>query len=783
MTLDAHRDRTAIRLKLYENGFTPLPNRSKMCLLAGWSTVDVTPEMIQTTEWARARRSQDTGIRCGDVIAIDIDVDDKDLLNDLLDAVVEQGILPESPFVRIGMPPRELWVYRTAEKIGKRTTGHFMPPDAPADHKGFAVEILGHGCQFAAYGQRDANTAYKWPVTSLLDAQYMDLPEITKAQADAVKDFAIRFFEQRGLERKSPAGGTDNGYTIAYDLTPDMVFDVHDMGEMTIEEIGEALRHSPQGEVLRCKVDALRPTTGSWAGMISLVDDRVCVSDHGTYTSHFPEDADDTAALNRLGALLAERFLKPQEPDTPALAPDDLDPRDTLDVNLAKALRRYAYIEGVDMIYDLRRPNTPMTVKGFNNLMQKYYEESSGPKGGLRVTRLAELFMQHEDRFDAVSAEMRPDMPSPIYTEGDAHHINTYRPLPPLPTNGDPSVGLDFIEHLLPVEAERRYFMQWLSYKYQHPATRGPGIIMVAHANFGTGRGSLVSLIRAMFSPELVGEIDFKTLAGTTYQSQYNEWLADNLIAVVNEAQEPAPNTSKWQVRSNAYERLKEVIEPGETHMHILRKGAKNTRGRSFCSILVMTNHMDSVVLPREDRRLAILENGSPMPQAYWDVFHTWKTNPANIGAFVNELLKVDLSGYSPYAPPPMTAAKADMVDAGASELDRLFGEAMRQFKDTVLVKEQVVMVIEDMMLRVATDVPDDWAQIVGRMFMRATRTITTIPDRVEIDGKLRVARAVGRPPVEVVSDPEKMLNEIDRNGPLVRPVRPTGQVVQFQRR
>jgi Family of unknown function (DUF5906)/Bifunctional DNA primase/polymerase, N-terminal len=788
MTLDAHRDRTAIRLKLYQNGFTPLANKSKMCLIPGWSTIEVTPDLIKSAEWARSRKFQDTGIRCGDVIAIDIDVDDADLLNDLLDAVVEQGILPESPFVRIGMPPRELWVYRTSEKIGKRTTGHFMPPNPPEDHKGFAVEILGAGCQFAAFGQRDANTEYRWPGASLLDASYMDLPEITKAQADAVKEFAIRFFEQRGLERRSPAGGTDNGYTIAYDLTPDMAFEVHDMGTMTVEEIGDALRHSPTGEVLRCKVDALRPTTGSWAGMISLVDDRVCISDHGTYTSHFPEEADDGKALAKLGALLTERFATPSAPNKPEIVEpprhkDDLDPRDTLDVNLAKALRRYVYIEGVDMVYDLLRPAAPMTVRGFQNLMQKYYEESPGPRGGTQVARLADMFMQHEDRLDAVSAEMRPDMPAPTYLEGGARHINTYRPQPALPTNGDATVGLDFIEHLLPVEAERQYFLQWLSYKYQHPAVRGPGIIMVAHDSFGTGRGSLVSLIRAMFSAELVGEIDFKTLAGTTYQSQYNEWLADNLIAVVNEAQETGAATTKWQVRSNAYERLKEVIEPGETHLHILRKGAKNTRGRSFCSIVVMTNHMDSVVLPREDRRLAILENGSPMPQTYWDAFHTWKANPANVGAFIAELLKVDLSSYSPYAPPPMTAAKADMVNAGSSEMDRLFSTVMRRYVDTVLVKEQVVLAMEQELMHSSAEVPDDWAHIAGRMFLRATRTITAVSDQVMIDDRVRTARFIGRPPADVVSDPEKMLSEIQRNGPVVRTVKSSGEVVQFPKR
>ena len=48
MTLDARKDRTELRLKLYENGFTPLANKSKLCLIKGWSTIEITKDLIQS---------------------------------------------------------------------------------------------------------------------------------------------------------------------------------------------------------------------------------------------------------------------------------------------------------------------------------------------------------------------------------------------------------------------------------------------------------------------------------------------------------------------------------------------------------------------------------------------------------------------------------------------------------------------------------------------------------------------------------------------------------------
>ncbi len=787
MTLDAHKDRTELRLRLYQNGFTPLANKSKMCLLPEWSTFKVDEERINSREWARSKAFSDTGIRCGDVIAIDIDIDDKDLLNALLDAVVEQGLVEESPFVRIGRPPRELWVYRTSEKIGKRTTGHFMPPGAGEDHKGFAVEILGAGCQFAAFGQRDENTAYQWPEESLLDHEYMDLPVITHAQVDALKDFCTAFFEANGLERRSPGGGTDEGYSHAYDLTPDMVFDIQEMGEMTIAEIGEALRLSPH-DVLRCKVDALRPTTGSWAGMISLVNGEVCVSDHGTYTSHFPEAADTGASLAKLGALLAERFPEavaeppPEQPDIENLP--EMNPFEPLDGNLATALQRYVYVENDGLVCDLAHGFRTQKMRAFHDAMAPYYEVKLGPKNGEVMSTLSDLWRRHTNRLTAATMQMRPDMPRPLFTEDGARHVNTFKPIDHSVGNGDASVGLRMIENLLPIVSERTFFLQWLSYKLQHPEVPGPAIIMVARDAYGTGRGSLIALMTGIFGEDYVSPIDFPTLVGQGTQSQYNEWQSESLLVCVDEAKEAANGLTSWQTRSNAYEHLKTVVDPATRNLHIKRKGVKNTKERTYASIFIATNHADAFVIPENDRRIAVLENGKPLTGDYWAKFHAWRRDPANVAAFVGELRKVDLASYDPYLAPPMTAAKADMVESGASELDRAFVHAMAGLTNTLVVKEQIILRVEDYLADNNVEVPDDWQKMIERMLFRKTRKVPAgAPERVRIENKQRAARVIGVLDTSICQSAETMVLEILKNGPLSRPIRTSSSVVKFPAR
>jgi len=779
---DARKDRTALRLKLYENGFTPLANKSKMCLIKGWSTLEVTPELIQSKAWARSKFFLDTGIRCGDVIALDWDIDDKDLLNDLLDAVVAEGLVAESPFVRVGMPPRELWVYRTAEKIGKRTTGHFMPPGAAEDHKGFAVEILGTGCQFAAYGQRDDTTDYTWPVKSLVDVQYMDLPVLTKAQADTLKDFCVAFFDAKKLERRSPGGGTDAGYTHAYDLTPDMVFDVQDMGEMTVTEIAEALHHAPPEEVLRCTVETLRPTGGSWAGMISLVGDSVCLSDHGTYTSHFMEGEDGVAATAKLGALLAERFPAVTAPD-PALTDLRMDPLWPLDTNLAIALQRYVYVENDSLVCDLGQPFLTQKMGALHDTLAPFREVKQGPKGGDVVTRLSDLWREHHRRLTAATMQMRPDRPGPLYTENGVLHVNTYRPMD-YATTGDASGGMMMIANLLPIDEERKFFLQWLSYKVQHPEVPGPAVIMVARDSYGTGRGSLIALMTDIFGEDYVAPVDFPTLVGQGTQSQYNEWQSNSLLVVVDEAKEATGGLSSWQVRANAYEHLKTVVDPATRNLHIKRKGVKNTRERTYASIFIATNHADAFVIPANDRRIAVLENGQPMPAEYWAAFHAWRRDKANIGAFVAALKQIDLSAYNPYIAPPMTAAKAEMVEAGASDLDRAFAAALHGVTNTLVVKEQIILKIEDWLVENTAEVPDDWQRMVERLLLRKSRMVPKgHPDRVKIDGRTRALRVIGRVDTGIFNTPETVVAEVLRNGPVSRQVASSGKVVAFPQR
>lgn len=784
MITDPRLQCTDLRLQLFANGFVPLPNQNKMCLLPEWTTVEVTPDLIRSREWTRSAKLRDTGVRCGDVIAVDWDIDDRKTLNDMLDAAVAAKVIPESRFVRIGKAPREMWLYRTSDKIGKLSTGFFAKPDADADAKGEQVEILGRGCQFAAFGLRDPATPYTWPDLCITDYKYMDLPEITLEQVKALKDFAILFFEESGFARRSAEGGNTDGYNIVYDLTPDMKFDVKELGEVTVAELETYLEAHPTA-VLRCRMETLRPgTSGSWAGMASLASGMVCISDHGSSTTHYPARPAGEDSLAKLGEMLLtvqpsnmfERVVEKRSTD-PMVALN-MNPNDSFDDNFGVALQRFIYLTATDTIADARDNTFDMTLPHLGNRLRPYYRSEPGIRGGETIIRLADAWMQDPSRQEAYHPAMRPDMPYPLFVERETVYYNSYRPAR-LPLGGDATIGFDLLEKLLPIPSERHFFTQWLAFKVLNPDTRGPGVIMVANDTYGTGRGSLVELISDMFAKGLVRQIDFETLAGRGTQGQYNEWMADAILVAVNEAHEAAGPTSKWAQRQSAYEKLKEIVDPGHHELYVKRKGMANYQGRTSASILVMTNHADSVVLPPGDRRFAILENGKQQPQEYWQRFHAWRSDLRNVGAFVEALKHYPVEGYNPNTAPPMSNAKLDMIDAGTSPLDRAVDSIIRSLEGTLLMREQLTRKLEIYLNQHSVEFPEDWQRLVERIFQRRTRRVPDL-EFVPLDGRYRQVRAVREVPPEVLTNDETVMAEVMRNGPISTAPVPTGKPVNF---
>lgn len=181
---------TALRLRLLGNGYVPIPvtapdfqhekvkSPGKQPFFKGWNTLSaatVTPEMVRS--WpATVRNHPNTGLICGELVGIDIDVTVPDLAGQT-DGLAE-AMLGATPLRRIGKAPKLLRCYRVEAPLKKLETPELLLDDGTK----LQVEVLGDGQQFVAHGiHPGTGRPYAWPLKAPEDVPLPELPIVTEA--------------------------------------------------------------------------------------------------------------------------------------------------------------------------------------------------------------------------------------------------------------------------------------------------------------------------------------------------------------------------------------------------------------------------------------------------------------------------------------------------------------------------------------------------------------------------------------------------------------------------
>ncbi len=137
----APEDPTELRLRLHRNGYRPIPvlgahvamkGAGKRPMMKGWETVCASAAEAEIARWTRAQRNcTNTGLLCGELVGVDIDVLDRDHAHRLTCIATE--MLGMSTASRIGRAPKILLALRTDAPFDKVQTSEFHMLDASAE--------------------------------------------------------------------------------------------------------------------------------------------------------------------------------------------------------------------------------------------------------------------------------------------------------------------------------------------------------------------------------------------------------------------------------------------------------------------------------------------------------------------------------------------------------------------------------------------------------------------------------------------------------------------------
>lgn len=318
---------TEIRRQLLANGYVPLANKDKMCVLPRWNMLEVDEAKID--DWSDSLKWQATGVRVQDgLVALDFDVDDAEALDRIWEALPDHlfDVVDRAP-VRMGKGDKICLFVRLAEgetafgciRSGAywKTAGEAESGDLGVLHK---LECFGGASarQIGAFGAHtlgddgDIRVWYRWVGGRDLCSVPLDqLPVVTVEDVMTLAGVVTRVMDDMGWAHETSVKAGRVAETQVFDLDDEMMFDTLDHGVLGLEDLEKVARFEDGS--LRCSASWLEGVSArnQTRCLVSINpgDGRVQVYETAGGVLHRPRSLDVRGVFERLGQVLQARGL------------------------------------------------------------------------------------------------------------------------------------------------------------------------------------------------------------------------------------------------------------------------------------------------------------------------------------------------------------------------------------------------------------------------------------------------------------------------------------------
>lgn len=714
----------AARHALLDNGYRPLPLADKVAFMKGWPQMEVSHETID--RWPSTLKREDssvpvvtTGVQMtGDLIGVDVDVLDGEVVERLfmLASEVLGSQWTDEVMIRVGKPPKELWLFRTDAPYGMWKSPRYIDEDGQ-DHM---IEVYGGDSvrYFGAVGphsmKRDTTTGklrvkggeyevlqwYEWegelspettPVSELPVVPVADLERFLTKANDLLAE--VPGWE---LAPKQKAAGSGSGAT-EYVLTRDMVFDTPE-GHMSY---ADAAAYAAMDRTASCSASWLdgwphKNKTRCRLHALGEGDDLdLQVFDFDSFTTYLPLEygprspEEREAQVDRVGSALAALDLGAGVEAELEDASYDHEEYDLFEKAVEDIVKRHARNRQTGHYHEMRRgvidkgipPKVLSETYAFAAL--NYERPNRANPNGPPIQRQINPVKVARDTwianegvtFDRVG--FNPATDARTFVEEGVDTLNAWFGMPELEEAEDDLIELveQFLEHLIPHDEERAFFLDWLAIKYREPWQRMCAILFVAPNVGGTGRGTLYEMCHQLFGAYST-TVTEEGLFGT-----FNGWIDRNVLATVNEV----GASTRYADKKRDYQRLKELVDPTNTYVSVRHMQQAAVRVRAYHSMMVATNNLNGIMLDDEDRRFAVLRNGEMLDRVrgWADRFMALRRTDlprltAALAAILHE--REVTRSMRELQTPPKFDAWHEVLAAGDSELDEAIQNVVRKF-------------------------------------------------------------------------------------------------------
>jgi len=662
---------------LARQGYEPIPLNGKRPIVANWARMKIDDEQIK--KWVKQYPDRGVGIR--NEGAVDFDVYNTDVSEGMRTWI--ESNLPGKVLIRYGLRPKFLIPARIAADVRNKLSSAAYTDTEGRINK---IEIIGEGSQYVCYSiHPDTGEPYEWDGDELIRVAADNLPFVDLAFIQKLFDEFDRLCgETEGLEQTEAQSSLFNKKPPAYEgrtLDPtrpgdDFVLKT-DFYELLIndgfqdtgkDEWAEEYEYGPRGEPIITKVPRQHLTRpgkeDGVSGSLTYYSNGVTI--FRPFSTSIPglEAFKGYTAFSYLVATQFNNNFKEAAKDlrskgfgrTPAaeefkhLTEQDLE---------THFLERFVYIADTNSVADLeiKGPDSILPLANWKRL----YANVPSPT---RAT-MPNYWEKHAKRLSAnVSKYLPGEETLTRSTNGNYNIYNLYYG-PEWEYTEDESLVKPIVDHInwltggSGAESSNLY-MSYLSHLMHKPQER-PTIcpILISPAQ-GTGRGFIDGLIRKALGPWNCSTTTLDKLA----KSNFDDHLIHKLYVSIAEVKED--KSRKYEIGND----IKEVLTA--MSLHVNQKYGKQDYIQIYARIHMTSNIIACITIPEEDRRFfVIICMHQPKGPEYYTRLYELLDSPVAISQWISYTWRWhNTHAFNPFAAPPMTIHKQNLINAGTSPVE-----------------------------------------------------------------------------------------------------------------
>lgn len=265
------------------------------------------------------------------------------------------------------------------------------------------------------------------------------------------------------------------------------------------------------------------------------------------------------------------------------------------------------------------------------------------------------LWLQHPDR-EMVTLDQVVFDPTGRCPE---NCVNLFAGFEMEPKAGDCVPILDLLKHLCNDDNEAFvWVLRWLALPLQQPGTKMRSALVV-HGPQGSGKNMFFEIVARMYGRYA------KVVGQDQLEDKFNDWASQLLFAIGDEV---VARAELYQQKN----KLKTLITG--TTIQINAKMMPLRTEKNHVNVVFLSNDIQPMALEQGDRRYCVVWT----PEAREKEFYKRVGKCLDDGgheAFLDYLLDLPLGDFHEFTPPPVSAAKRELIELGLKPAERFVRE------------------------------------------------------------------------------------------------------------